>query len=107
MISRERCKSKHALSRRFFAIIIAILFFTVSLLFLLHGSYEAPVGIDEKTTNALIATKPTTIYQCPTKNPGRAKNDKGDSFNWYLEDAEDKENLTDVHASTFDAWGLT
>ncbi len=72
----------------------------------LHGSYEAPLGIEEKT-KALIATKPATIYRCPTKNPGRAKNDKGDNFNWYLEDTAEKENLTDVHALTFDGWGLT
>jgi hypothetical protein len=106
MIAYKRCKIKHAISSRLFAIISAVLFFIVSFLFLLHGSYEAPLDIEDKT-KALIATKPATIYQCPAEKSERAKNDKGDSFNWYLEDAEAKENLTDVHALTFDGWGRT
>jgi hypothetical protein len=70
-------------------------------------SYEESLGIQEKSDSTQTKSPLTTSYQCPADQLSRAKNDKGDSFQWYLEDDEGKHDINEVHNMTFDGWGTS
>ena len=67
--------------------------------FRIRNTYS-PVDLEIKPYAAV------TSYQCPSKKPGRAKNDKGNNMEWYLRDSKKKLNFTNLHDAKFDGWGL-